>query len=84
MLGGKKKATPKHDISLSVPQRERMLRQKDRESQGQRRVSAELCQRGNGAEGMGLNQERVGGHRENKECSGIRAGDSKRNDTRRW
>lgn len=37
-------------------------------------MSAELCQRGNGAEGTEINQEGVGGHRQNKEHSGIQAG----------
>lgn len=45
---------------------------------GERRVSAEVRQRRNGAEGMELNPEGVGGHRQNKAHSGIQAGASKR------
>lgn len=83
-MGEKKKGNPKHDdIRLSVPQRERMLGQKDRESQGQRRVSAELCQRRNGAEGMELNQEWEATGRI-RSVQGYEQETQRGNDTRRW
>lgn len=51
---------------------------------GERRVSAQLCQRGNGAEGMELKQEGVGGTGKVRSMQGDKREAQRGCDIRRW